>query len=155
MADLEGSEKKTLLTGSLVTAGIVGMKYSRRAESEADLLGAQYLWNAGWDPEGIARFFQVLEQKHGSSVPGWLSTHPTHERRIQDGIHWARAFLPPRERFLLSTAEFQKVKERVAALPPPRKRPTTNGRDLHQLMGETSAFRGVIRTHLPEILVER
>ena len=107
---------------SATSAGLITLKYDRGSEAEADLLGAQYLWKAGWDPEAIARFFELF-QKMGktASVPTWLSTHPSDAKRVQNGIAWARAFLPPRDRYLVDTAEFQSVKAKVAKLPPPAK----------------------------------
>lgn len=152
---LEGGDRDALTQGGLVAAGLVGMRYDRRAESEADLLGAQYLWRAGWDPEGIARFFEVLDrQGGGASVPGWLSTHPTHERRIEDGIHWSRAFLPQRDRYLLDTAEFQAARRRVEALPPPRREPDAEaaGAGLASLYAETGPYRSVLETELRRLV---
>jgi predicted Zn-dependent protease len=152
LADLKASERDALIAGSLTTAGVVGMKYDRRMESEADLLGEQYLWRGGWDPEGIARFFQVLSAKKKASPPGWLSTHPTDQRRIASGLHWSRAFLPKRERYLVDTRAFQDVKRRVAALPPPRKKsPLEDGEEgdaFAELLGATSTFRRVVAREL-------
>jgi hypothetical protein len=117
-----GNDAQDLVTkGATTSAGLITLKYDRKAESEADLLGAQYLWNADWDPEGIARFFELF-QKQGvkSSTPTWLSTHPSHEKRVENGISWVRAFLPAKDRYLVNTAEFDAVKARIAKLPPPK-----------------------------------
>jgi hypothetical protein len=143
---LKGNNQALLEQGANQAAGVITMRYDRRAETEADLLGAQYLWNAGWDPEGIARFFERLEkQGGGSSGPAWMSTHPTHEKRIQNGILWARAFLPPKERYLVDTAEFQAVKERVAKLPAPKQSAAPEGqKSLQQLMAESSTWKNVM-----------
>ena len=117
-----GDETQGLVNQAASTsAQLVTLKYDRGSESEADLLGTQYLWKAGWDPEGIARFFEQLQKRgKSSSVPGWLSTHPPHEKRVENGILWARAFLPPKDRYLVDTAEFEAVKAKVAKLPPPK-----------------------------------
>lgn len=144
-ADLDEKERQALMVGSLTTAGLVGMKYDRRAETEADLLGAQYLWRAGWDPEGIARFFEVLERDSGGgSPPGWLSTHPTHDRRIQNGIYWARAYLPSKARYLVNTPSFDDVKARVEALPPPKKGSPLEGRGFMDVLGATPSYQRVV-----------
>jgi len=121
-----GQETQGLVTqGATQATGMVLLKYDRAAETEADLLGTQYLWKAGWDPEGIARFFELMEKTtpKGSAGPAWLSTHPTHEHRIENGIQWAQAFLPAKEHYLVDTAAFQRVKAKIARLAPPAKSP--------------------------------
>ena len=144
-ADMDRQETEQVVMASMVGAGLYGMKHGRAAETEADLLGSQYLWRAGWDPEGIARFFEVLEREGGASPPGWLSTHPTHDRRIANGLHWSRAFLPQKDRYLVDTDEFERVKARVKALPAPRKRPPpeTEAAGLVSLYAGTDAFQDV------------
>jgi Zn-dependent protease with chaperone function len=134
--------------GAGQAAGLVLLRYDRRSETEADLLGTQYLWKAGWDPEGIARFFELLEKQTagaGGGPPQWMSTHPSHEKRVENGILWARAFLPPKERYLVDTAEFQAVRERVRKLPPPKPRPKAEGqqKSLVQLMEETPTWKTI------------
>jgi hypothetical protein len=144
--DMDDKEQEALMMGSLATAGLVGMKYDRRAETEADLLGAQYLWRAGWDPEGIARFFEVLERdSEGASPPGWLSTHPTHDRRIQSGIYWARAYLPSKSRYLVNTPTFDEVKARIEALPPPKKPSPLEGKGFMDVLGATPSYQRVVK----------
>jgi Zn-dependent protease with chaperone function len=143
--DLDRQETENVIMASMVGAGVYGMRHGRRAETEADLLGSQYLWKAGWDPEAIARFFEVLERKGGASPPGWLSTHPTHERRVENGLHWSRAFLPAKDRWLVDTDEFRDVQRRVRALPPPSRRPSEEAEQqgLAPLLAGTGAFREV------------
>jgi peptidase M48-like protein len=146
-------ETQALATqGASATANVVTLHFDRKSESEADLLGEQYLWKAGWDPEAIARFFEIMQKmSSGKSGPAWLSTHPTHEKRVENGILWARAYLPPRDRYLVDTAEFQEVKKRVAALPAPKKRPSAEGqKSLQQLMTETPTWKGILAGAPPE-----
>ena len=135
--------------GAGQAAGLVLLRYDRRSETEADLLGTQYLWKAGWDPEAIARFFELLEKSSGGGgggTPQWMSTHPSHEKRVQNGILWARAFLPPKDKYLVDTAEFQAVRERVRKLPPPKPRPQAAGqqKSLVQLMEETPTWKTIV-----------
>lgn len=153
-ADLDRRETEQAVMASMMGAGLYGMRHGRQAETEADLLGSQYLWKAGWDPEAIAGFFAVLQRQGGASPPGWLSTHPSHERRIENGIHWSRAFLPAKERYLVSTDEFERVKRRVQALPPPRKRPAAESEalGLAPFYAETSVFREVALEGLGSLL---
>ena len=121
-----GNQAQGLVTqGATQATGMVLLKYSRADETEADLLGSQYLWKAGWDPEAIARFFELIAKTtpKGSAGPVWLSTHPTDDKRVENGIQWAQAFLPQKERYLVDTAAFQKVKAKIAKLAPPAKSP--------------------------------
>ena len=105
---------------STTSAGLVTLKFDRGSEAEADLLGSQYLWKGGWDPEAIARFFEMFSKmSKGSSTPAFLSTHPTDAKRVKDGITWARAYLPAKEKYLVDTAEFQACKAKVQKLPKP------------------------------------
>jgi hypothetical protein len=155
-ADMDRDQTEAVVQGAMVGAGLYGMKHGRAAETEADLLGAQYLWKAGWDPESIARFFEVLEREGGASPPGWLSTHPTHERRIENGLHWSRAFLPQQERYLVNTDEFARVKDRVRSLPAPKKRPPaeTEAAGFASLYAGTDAFNEVAMRQWGNLLGE-
>ena len=129
--------------GASASANLVTLHFDRKSETEADLLGEQYLWKAGWDPEAIARFFELMQkQSGGKSGPSWMSTHPSHEKRVENGILWARAYLPPKEKYLVDTAEFEDVKKLVAALPAPTKHPNPQGqKSLQQFMTETSVWK--------------
>jgi hypothetical protein len=131
--------------GASATAGVITLKFDRNAETEADLLGEQYLWKAGWDPEAIARFFEIMQkQSGGSSGPAWLSTHPTHEKRVENGILWAEAYLPPKDKYLVNTAEFEEVKKLVAALPPAKKSPSPEAQKSLQMLGGESAWKQIL-----------
>jgi hypothetical protein len=116
-----GENTQALLDkGATTGTGLITLKYDRGSETEADLLGSQYLWKGGWDPEAIANFFALFaKMKKGSGTPAFLSTHPSDDKRIQNGITWARTFLPPKDKYLVDTAEFQACKAKVAKLPAP------------------------------------
>ncbi|HST21168.1 MAG TPA: M48 family metallopeptidase [Blastocatellia bacterium] len=94
------------------------LKFSRGAEEEADRLGLQYMWAAGYDPTSMLSFFEKLKSKE-KKKPGTLekvfSTHPPTGNRIEK----ARALLvrfPERDEYMLSTSEFNNVKERLLAI---------------------------------------
>jgi len=94
------------------------LKFSRGAEEEADRLGLQYLWNAGYDPTSMLSFFEKLKAQEGKD-PGKLaklfSTHPATGKRIQS----ARALLarfPDRGEYTVSTSEFNETKNKLVAL---------------------------------------
>lgn len=93
-------------------------KFSRGAEKEADLLGAQYLWAAGYDPNGLLTFFEKINAMQ-KTRPGGISklfmSHPPTPDRIavvKDLI----ARFPEREEYIITTSEFDKVKERLIRL---------------------------------------
>lgn len=59
-------------------------KYSREYETQADVLGAQIMANAGYDPRDLANIFQTIERQGGSRGPQWLSSHPNPGNRYQN-----------------------------------------------------------------------
>ena len=63
--------------------GAYFLKFSREYEKQADLLGAQIMANAGYDPRDLANMFRTLEQQGGSGGPQWLSDHPNPGDRFQ------------------------------------------------------------------------
>ena len=99
------------------------LKFSRGAEEEADRLGLQYMWNAGYDPTSMLSFFEKLKAQEGRD-PGKLaklfSTHPATGKRINN----ARALLarfPDRGEYTVSTSEFNETKNKLLALTHQRK----------------------------------
>jgi predicted Zn-dependent protease len=104
------------------TAGIgllgIFMKFSRGAEEEADKLGIQYMYAAGYDPGAMATMFEKLEAKN-KKKPGFISkafaTHPAPPDRRLAAINLAARF-PEREEYVISSSEFQRVKSRLLRL---------------------------------------
>ncbi|HYY96327.1 MAG TPA: M48 family metallopeptidase [Pyrinomonadaceae bacterium] len=68
---------------SQIGGGLVMTKFSRGYEKQADLLGAQIMARAGYDPRDLAAMFQKIEQQGGSGGPEWLSDHPNPGNRYQ------------------------------------------------------------------------
>jgi beta-barrel assembly-enhancing protease len=66
-----------------IGANSVLLKYSRDAERQADLLGAQMMAQAGYNPIEMARFFEKLQAQGGSGGPEWFSSHPNPGNRMQ------------------------------------------------------------------------
>ena len=100
--------------------GLLGafMKFSRSAEEEADKLGVQYMYAAGYDPTAMATMFEKLEAKN-KKKPGLIarafSTHPAPPERRASALALAARF-PEHEEYVISTSEFQKVKARLLRL---------------------------------------
>jgi beta-barrel assembly-enhancing protease len=100
--------------------GLLGlfMKFSRGAEEEADKLGVQYLYAAGYDPGAMATMFEKLESKN-KKKPGFIarafSTHPAPPDRRAASLALAARF-PENEEYVISTSEFQRVKNRLLRL---------------------------------------
>lgn len=94
------------------------LKFSRNVETEADKLGAQYLWAAGYDPNNFLSFFEKLEKKE-KHKPGTLSklfgTHPPTPDRIVK-VHDLLARFPDRDEYTVSTSEFNRVKGRLLSI---------------------------------------
>jgi predicted Zn-dependent protease len=104
------------------TAGIgllgIFMKFSRSAEEEADKLGVQYMYAAGYDPSAMATMFEKLEAKN-KKKPGLISrafaTHPAPPERRAAALALAARF-PEHEEYVISSSEFQRVKNRLLRL---------------------------------------
>ena len=63
--------------------GAYFLKFSREYEKQADLLGAQVMANAGYDPHDLANMFRTLEQRSGGGGPQWMSSHPNPGNRFE------------------------------------------------------------------------
>lgn len=67
-----------------LTTSIIGLRFSRGHETEADKASVTYLCPTDYDAAGGAQFFEKIQAEGGSSVPEFLSTHPNPENRIED-----------------------------------------------------------------------
>jgi predicted Zn-dependent protease len=96
-------------------------KYGRDAEREADQRAVVTLANAGYDPDGIATFFEELlrEQKEQpTSFDQWFASHPTSMERVRNTRALIGTLGPlDRERMIRDTPEYQRFRARVQALP--------------------------------------
>jgi len=100
--------------------GLMGMfmKFSRSAEEEADKLGVQYMYAAGYDPNAMATMFEKLEAKN-KKKPGLISrafaSHPAPPERRAAALALAARF-PEHDEYVISSSEFQRVKGRLLRL---------------------------------------
>jgi Zn-dependent protease with chaperone function len=78
-----GGLGQVISQGSQIGFGTWLMKYSREYEKQADLLGAQIMARAGYDPRDLAHMFETIAKQGGGSPPQWLSSHPNPGNRTQ------------------------------------------------------------------------
>jgi predicted Zn-dependent protease len=95
------------------------LKFSRSFEREADYLGLQYLYKAGYDPNSFVDFFEKME-KLEKKKPGTLSklftTHPMTEDRVVAAQKEIQQVLPSKPEYVVNTSEFLDVKARLMAM---------------------------------------
>ena len=94
---------------------------SRHYELEADQLGAQYLWNAGYDPKGFVAFFDKMASEKGYvQSASFFRTHPPFFERIVSTFAEIE-YLPPKEELRTDSSEFRQAKEHLQELAEERK----------------------------------
>jgi len=119
-AVIGGNAGDIVAQGTQLGLGTYLLKFSREYETQADVLGAQILARAGYDPMDLARMFETIEKQGGGGGPEWLSSHPNpgnrHERisqeagklRIADGGRRSQS------------AEFSHIQSLLKQMPPAR-----------------------------------
>jgi len=92
------------------------LKFSRDAEREADYLGLQYMYKAGYDPNAYVTFFERIqadEKRRPGTIPKVFSTHPPTPDRIESTQKEIATILPNRPEYIVTTSEFDSVKARL------------------------------------------
>jgi predicted Zn-dependent protease len=92
------------------------LKFSRDNEREADYLGLQYMYKAGYDPSAFVSFFEKIEaeeRRHPGSIPKVFATHPPTPDRVQKAQEEIATILPARDEYVVTTSEFDLVKSRL------------------------------------------
>jgi len=100
------------------------LSFSRNFESEADYLGLQYMYKAGYDPNAFVQFFEKLqarEKKKPGTLAKAFSTHPQTPDRISKSQDEISRILPAKAQYVVTTSEFAEVKSRLASLENRRK----------------------------------
>jgi predicted Zn-dependent protease len=95
------------------------LHFSRAFEAETDYLGLQYMYKSGYDPNAFIGFFekvQAQEKKKPGALAKAFSTHPQRPDRIEKSQQEIAQILPARAQYLVTTSEFDDVKERLAVL---------------------------------------
>ena len=95
------------------------LKFSRSFEAEADYLGVQYMYKAGYDPTSFVDFFekiQTLEKRKPGTMSKMFATHPPTDDRIVKAQKEIADVLKARPEYVVTTSEFDDVKSRLAML---------------------------------------
>jgi beta-barrel assembly-enhancing protease len=99
-------------------AGGVLLRYSRTAESQADVMGTQVLYDTGYDPRAMAQFFEKLEEEtKGKNPPEFISDHPNPEHRVGRVDEEIEKLGPVQPNARRDSQEFEAIKREVLALP--------------------------------------
>jgi beta-barrel assembly-enhancing protease len=100
------------------------LKFTRTFESEADYLGVQYMYKAGYDPQALTAFFEkvkALEKHKPGTLAKAFDTHPQTPDRIEKTQKEINTILPPLAEYKVDTSEFEDVKARMMELENRRK----------------------------------
>jgi beta-barrel assembly-enhancing protease len=95
------------------------LKFSRGFEAEADYLGVEYMYRAGYDPSAFISFFekiQAMEKKKPGTLAKAFETHPPTADRIEKSQEEIRKVLPSKQQYIVTTSEFDEVKARLASI---------------------------------------
>jgi predicted Zn-dependent protease len=110
--------------GAQLAIPVTFLKFSRDFEAQADYLGVQYMYRAGYDPQAFVAFFekiQNLEKRKPGTLSKAFASHPQTPDRIGHSQEEIAKILPPRDEYLVTTSEFDDVKARLARIQNRRK----------------------------------
>jgi len=118
------------------------LKFSRDSEREADMLGLQYDYAAGYDPQAFIQFFERLkaeEKNKHSKIAKLFSTHPMTADRITAAQAEIKTYFPDRDSYVVDTSEFESVRARLIAV-----------QTGHHMNSDKGPNRPVLRKHTEE-----
>jgi len=102
--------------GLTIATPLTFFKFSRKFEAEADFLGVQYMYKAGYDPQALTSFFEkvkAMEGRHESSIAKAFRTHPQTPDRIVKTQKEIATLLPPEAEYKVDSSEFQDIKDHL------------------------------------------
>ncbi len=103
--------------GQTIYQSVFVLPYSRDYETQADILGAQIMANAGYDPRDLANMFRTIEQQSGGGrAPEFLSTHPNPDNRYEN-INREAQLLRVSSNPIQNTRGFERVQSKLRGLP--------------------------------------
>ena len=105
--------------GAGLAVPLTFLKFSRGFEAQADYLGVEYMYKAGYDPQAFVSFFekvQVQEKKKPGTISKAFFTHPQTPDRIEKTQAEIAKILPAKAEYVVTSSEFDEVKARLAAI---------------------------------------
>ncbi len=112
----------TQIGGGLAVDSVL-LKYSRAAETQADILGTQILYDSGYDPRAMAQFFEQLEtENEGKHSVQFFADHPIPEHRLDRVDEEVDKLGGPPANFVADSQAFRDIRRYVLSLPPPPER---------------------------------
>ena len=105
--------------GTQLAIPIAFLKFSRDFEAQADYLGVQYMYRAGYDPQAMIDMFEkieALQKRKPGLVSKLFDDHPETPDRILHTQEEIAEILPPRNEYLETTSEFNSIKARLARI---------------------------------------
>jgi len=118
LALIGGWSGLALSEAARAAAPMTALKFSREFEIEADLLGLQYLWKAGYDPTASVDMFEAMastEKRQPGRMARLFRTHPVTTDRIDRAQKNIDELLPPREEYVINTSEYEEIRARLFA----------------------------------------
>ncbi len=116
-AIIGGSVGSVIAQGTQFGLSTYFLKYSRDYERQADILGAQIMANAGYDPRDLANMFRRIESQGGGGGPEWLSSHPNPGDRYDRINREARLLNVNPDRATQDTAQFNRIQAELRSRP--------------------------------------
>jgi predicted Zn-dependent protease len=123
------------------------LQFSQRMESEADLLGLEYMYKAGYDPTAFVDFFEkieTLEKRKPGTMSKVFSTHPPTDARIRASQKNIQDYLKAKPEYVVTTSEFNDVKGRLMAMHNKRKNDTNTDPNKPTLRRAPGASTGTV-----------
>jgi beta-barrel assembly-enhancing protease len=133
------------LSAAMQGLPIMFIKFTQQQEAEADFLGLQYMYKAGYDPESYVTFFgKVAEMERHSpgSVPEIFMDHPPTPDRIINCEKEIKSILPKKPEYLVSTSEFNDMKSRMTTMLVAQNRLKPGAPTLEKRKGKTTTTGG-------------
>jgi len=122
------------------SAGGVLLRYSRTAETQADVVGTQVLYDAGYDPRALAQFFEKIEaDSKGQNPPEFFSDHPNPEHRVERVEQEIDKLGGLPAKMKRDSVEFETIKREVLALPVVKREALAAGGRVPRPMGPPPA----------------